>query len=310
MAPHHAARLRLLALCFAAFARTGAFVAVTVVSLKSLLLGNYASYRPSTLAAWLGFSAIPALVLIPVIGSLAGSRWNRTVMLAGTVLMVAVLGLANAEPDIPWLSMAGMLSLEAAFFWSAALALVPAVARAARWRQPPVTAFVLFAAAAGFAAGLRLTLGGAGVSDVAPCALAAALLALIGVALARFPLVEPVSLAASVVRPFVAGLREVFRRRLAWSALLGCCLWSFITLIVLVALVRLPPAQAFADTSDLTLRFAIGLAIGILVSVLNRNTYRHGGVTVFAAIAVVVFAVWLRSSDSWSLPLLGLAIGL
>src|SRR4029077_10662772 len=121
-------------------------------------------------------------------------------------------------------------------------------------------------------------------------------------------LAEPVSLASSIVRPFVAGLREVFRSRLVWSALLGCGLWFFITLIVLVALVRLPPVQTAADTRDLTLRFAIGLAIGILISALNRNTYRHGGVAVFAAVAAVVFAVWLRSSESWSVPLLGLGI--
>src|SRR5439155_12098405 len=75
MAPHHAARLRLLALCVAAFARTAAYAAVTVVSLKLLLNHDYASYRPGTLAAWLGFCAVPALVLIPLIGPLAGSRW-------------------------------------------------------------------------------------------------------------------------------------------------------------------------------------------------------------------------------------------
>jgi len=310
MAPHYAARLRLLALGVAVFARTGAYVAVTVVALKALLIGDYASYRPSTLAAWLGFSAIPALVLVPIIGSLAASRWNRTIMLAGAVLMVAVLGLANAEPDIPWLSLAGMLSLEAAFFWSAAWTLVPTVANAAPWRQPNVAVLLLSAAAVGLTLVVRLTLDGVSASDVARSSLAAALLALIGIALARFPLAEPVSLASSIVRPFVAGLRDVLRSRLTCSALLGCGLWFFITLTVFVALVRLPPAEAATDTRDLTIRFAIGLAIGVMASGLNRNLYRHGGITLFGAVAAVVFAIWIRSSASWSVPFLGLGISL
>jgi 1-acyl-sn-glycerol-3-phosphate acyltransferase len=169
---------------------------------------------------------------------------------------------------------------------------------------------LLVAATGGFAAAVGFALDGTSQSEVARCALAAALLALVGVVLARFEIPEPVSLANSIVRPFFSGLREVARRRLTWGALIGSCVWFFVTLTVGVALVRLAPAVVAEGTRDLTLRFVIGLGIGILVSALNRNTYRHGGVSVFAAVAAVVFAFWLRASESWGTPLLGLGISL
>src|SRR5262249_57823872 len=116
--------------------------------------------------------------------------------------------------------------------------------------------------------GVWLGLNKVGESEIARCGLAAAIVALIGFVIARFQLPEPVSLANSIVRPFATGVREVLRRRLAWSALIGSFVWFFVTLTVFVALVRLPPAEITDGVRDLTVRFAIGLGIGILRALL------------------------------------------
>ena len=147
MAQPHVGRLRLAALCVAVACRAAAYTAVTVLCVSLLQGGHYAAYRPAALAAWLGLSALPALVLAPFIGPLAGSRWNRAVLVGGTALVVAVLGWAWSAGDAPWLPIVGYLSLELAFFAASVAALIPAVAGVARL-SPTTTRLALVLSAA------------------------------------------------------------------------------------------------------------------------------------------------------------------
>src|SRR4051794_35233063 len=147
MPPSHVGRLRLIALCAAVACRAAAYTAVTVLCVALLQGGNYAAYRPGTLAAWLGLSAVPALVLAPFIGPLAGSGWNRAVRVGGTGLVVAGLGWARAQDGAPWLPIVGYLSLGLAFSGTALGALAPALAAAARL-SPTTTRSLLVASAA------------------------------------------------------------------------------------------------------------------------------------------------------------------
>src|SRR5215210_4427738 len=119
MAPHDLGRLRLVALGVAVGCRAAAYTAITILCVALLQNGDFGRYRPGTMAAWLGLSAIPALILTPFIGPLAGSRFNRAVLVGGTGLMVLVLAWAKVQGDIPWLSIVGFLSLELAFFVAA-----------------------------------------------------------------------------------------------------------------------------------------------------------------------------------------------
>src|SRR5687768_11707076 len=139
-----AARLRLLALWVAVAAHTAVVVAVATVALNNLQGGESAEYRPDVLAPWLGLLGAPALLLSPLIGVLAQSRWAWAILVGSSAVGTAV-GLTALEPHPPWLSFAAVLSLSAAFFGTTVLAILPAAGRAARLRPP--TAYVVFAVA-------------------------------------------------------------------------------------------------------------------------------------------------------------------
>lgn len=311
MAPHHVERLRLLALSVGVFTRTVAITIVTVLALTQLLGGEFAVYRTTALAAWLGLSAVPALILSPFVGPVAGSRWNRTVLVGGTIAMFAILIWAYANPSQPWMSIAGVLSLEAAIFWVATIAQIPSIATATRWPRPGVSVLLWFAAATGALVGVHWGRDIRGDSPAFPVsAMVAGLVGLIGVVLARFRLQEPESLAQGIIRPFIAGARDAVRQSLARAALVGLWLWSFVFLASLVAVVRFAAHEVDGGAPEMTIQFVAAFALGILISGLNRNPFRHGGFILYAALAGVAFCLWLRFSQSWSTPLLGLGVAL
>jgi len=309
MAPHHAERLRLLCLLIAVFGRTVALVVITVQALNVLLGGDFSNYRATTLAAWLGLSAVPALVLGPFVGPLAGSRWNRALLVGGSVAMVLLLAWINANLGLPWVSIAGVLSLEAAIFWTAALALIPTIATGVRWRRPAMSAFVLVAATAGSALGCYIGLD-RDATAAARYALVAGLLGLTGVAVARFRLQDPDPLATGILRSFIDGAKDAVRSGPARSALVGLWSWFFVLLGVAVCVVRFAAPVAEGGAAELTIRLLLHTALGILISALSRNLYRHSGFIVVAALSALGFCLWLRFGEAWTGPLLGLGIAL
>jgi hypothetical protein len=132
MAPHPVARLRLLALCVAVAGRTALYADVTVATVTALQNNQYAAYRPGTLAAWLGLCGGPTLLLSPVIGPLVGSRFNRAVLIAGSLVALAAVFMTRSGPETPLLSILGLLSVELAFFGPAVAAGVFGLSRTAR----------------------------------------------------------------------------------------------------------------------------------------------------------------------------------
>lgn len=319
MAPPLAARLRLLALCVAVLARAAALAAVTALGLTVLQNGTYAAYLPDTLAAWLALAAGPGLVVSLFVGPIAGSRWNRVILVGGTAVMVAVLAWAYADPGVPLLSVVGLLSLEAVVFGTAALAAVPALVREGRWMLPfvrnrrlgPIPAGVLVAPAL---AGGLWGFTHSSAADL-PLALLAAVVALVAGVFVRVTFEDPVALQKGLARPVLAGIREMFGQRLAWSPLLGLWVWGFVALAVGVAVIRIESAAAAADGAaayellhNSTLGLGLAFLLGHLVSLLNRNAFRHGGFLVVGFTLLAGACVWYRFGGSWE-PI-GFGLGL
>jgi 1-acyl-sn-glycerol-3-phosphate acyltransferase len=310
MSSSDTARLRLFALCFAVCARSAAFAAITLLALKVLLNHHYGEYRPGTLAAWLGLSAIPALILTSLIGPLAASRWNRTVMIGGTLVLVVVLAWAYVDANVPWLSVVGVLTLEAAFFWSTAVALAPSLSKATCWRAPVVFVGLALVALGGAALGIQIGKTELNEVDAPKYALALALVSCAAIVFVRMPVVEPLSLRGGIVRPFLAGTRDAVRERQGRSALVGLCLWFFVTLATFVVFVRVASLDSL-DAERLTFHALAAVAAGVLLSALNRNPFRHAGFIPFAAVAAVIACIWLRfgSGSEAALLILGAALG-
>ena len=216
MAPPSAARLRLAALCVAVAGRTAAFAAVSIFCINRLQGGDFAGYRPSTLAAWLGLSAVPALILAPFIGPLVAWRWNRVILMGGSLVVVAVLGWARVESEVPWLSLVGLLALELAFFGTNAVVLGSSVSGV----SPTTARFWLVVSAA---VGVWLATVSHFVSRVGlpTLALGWAVVSTFAVLAAVLRPAEPVSLAQGIVnRSWPA--RDAFAHRRARHALVGC----------------------------------------------------------------------------------------
>jgi 1-acyl-sn-glycerol-3-phosphate acyltransferase len=311
MAPHRVARLRLLALCIAVAARTAAYAAITVLCISLLQNGNFASYRPGTLVAWLGLSAVPALLLSPFIGPLAGSRWNRAVLIGGAALVVVALFWAKTEPSVPWLSVLGLLSLEMAFFGTAVGAITTDISGAIRIGATTVRfALILFAAA-----GLWLfTVSHFAMSVTTPSlALGLALVGLVAILFARFPRADPTSLGQGIVKPFVAGVRDALPNRRARHAIVGLWLWFFVALAAVTALMRFGFLEDQPDDPGIdraTRHFGMAVLVGIAITGLNRHPYRHAGFVLYSAAAIVGSIFCLRFWASGMGPLVGLGFAL
>jgi 1-acyl-sn-glycerol-3-phosphate acyltransferase len=307
MPPPHVGRLRLAALCAAVACRLAAYTAVTVLCVSLLQGGHYAAYRPATLAAWLGLSAVPALVLAPFIGPLAGSRWNRAVRVGGTILVVAGLGWAWTQDFAPWLPIVGYLSLELAFFGTAVGALVPAVGDAARLR--PTTARLALVASAALGVWFATVSHFLFQASAPELALGLAVAALLAVLAVDARPAEPVSLAQGIVKPFAAGVRDALGHRRARHALVGMWLWFFVALALVAALTRLAAPDG-PDLDRLTRHVALAVVGGVVVTALNRHPYRHAGFVLYGAAVAAGCVLCLRFWDAGTSPLVGLGLAL
>src|SRR4051794_33942436 len=116
MPPHQAARLRLVALWVAVAAHAAAGAAILTLALQTVQGGNSAAYRPGVLASWLALSSAPALILSPLVAALARSPGSRIVLVAAAGAALLAVAWGYWTPNAAWLSVAGLLSLEAAFF--------------------------------------------------------------------------------------------------------------------------------------------------------------------------------------------------
>jgi 1-acyl-sn-glycerol-3-phosphate acyltransferase len=318
---HHAARLRLLALCVAVACRVAVYAVVTVLAVRQLQGGNYSDYRPVALAAWLALCAAPALLLSPLIGVLAASRWCRVIQIGGTAIVVALLAWSSGADDVPWLSVAGVLSLEAAFFAATVLASIPAIAAAAHLNELTTRVLVLLPAVIG--AWFMTTWAGA-TSMLGPGpALVMAAIALTATVFASASTAGPAT--KGLLRPFLEGSRETLRHRRARSAFIGLLIWFFVALATTVGLVRIESAvePQLSGTGDVpsifvplspvaskTNRLLAGVAVGLLFTLANRYSFRHGGFVPYAAILALISTLGWRFGDSWSWPLLGIGLSL
>ena len=315
MAPHPAARLRLFALGEAVFLHAAIVVAIAIYALRLVSENVYAAYSPGILAGWLGLSVVPALVMAPVFGVLAGSRWNWWVLLVSTLFLVGIVLLPVVGVAVPWLSLAGAATLESVAFGIAVLGNVAAISRSARIRVPIVVVFLALTAAGGALLGFVGGLNLAGAHDPVPlanaCAIAAGA-ALIAVLIGRFR-PPTATLSTGVVRPFAAGATDVGRARLARAAVVGLWFWGFLVALFLVGVLR-TELLAHADVHPDDLMYhrlrAFGWAFvgGVLLTAPSRHPFRHGGFALIGATAGVGCALWLASSDDWHGPVVGLGL--
>ncbi|MBO0698942.1 MAG: hypothetical protein J2P46_11150, partial [Zavarzinella sp.] len=329
MPSHKAARLRLVALGAAVAAYAAAIAVVGTFSLELVQGGDYGAYRPAVLTPWLLLSALPVLIVSPLIAAVARTAWPRVVLLFSTVAALLIVGWGYVTPGAPWLSVAGVASLPAAVFGATVLALLPVAAAAARWRLPSVLTGIAFALLGGFLLGFVLGIGGSGGGQpplgghYAVVLLALAGFAGLGV---QFPVSEPSSLAGGWVRPYLSGIRDALRHRRARNGLFGLWLWGFFAIATVVALARLvgdsghpAPAgglQREAEPPETpavakTVWLAVGVLGGVVLAGVRRHPYRHAWLIPGAATLGLVGILWLRFGEAWRGPLIaiGLALG-
>jgi 1-acyl-sn-glycerol-3-phosphate acyltransferase len=320
-------RLRLYALYVALTALTAAYAAVSAFAIRSLQNDHFAAHRPAALAGWLGLSSVPALVLAPLVGVLAGSRWNRPLLVVTPLAATALLYWAAFDPGVPPLSVAGVLALNLAFLTAATVVRLTSLGRQEHVSVSTLSVGIALClvAAGGFGGFLGTS------TDKLPLGLGVALLLTAGFCAVymREPLSDTVPLARGFVRPFLEGLRESVRQRRARQALIGLGIWSFVAVTSAVILVRLESLVALdRDRAEHTglligdgpdsvsalavLRFLSACAVGVLVTAIQRHPYRHAGFVLYAAAAALGALLWLRFGDAATGPLvlLGFALGL
>lgn len=319
MPPDRLARPRLVALWVAVLCHACVMSAATTYTITALQSRQYHSFNPPAIAAWLGLSCIPALLLTPLIGALANSRRAWETLVFGSAISAAMFSWALLGADVSWLSVLGLLALASAFFVAAALRLIFTVLPIAGVRS--TTAMVLFTLGAVMMSTIGFELG-LGLRDELPSsparstyvAIGCSWIALIASVFARIRPSEFVSLSRGVVRPFIEGSRETTRVRRARNALLALWLWAFFAGAMIVLVMRLIVAtddpRPETSISDFTLRFASSTLWGVVLSALNRNLFRFGWLIFYAVIAIFVCLAWLRFAESADGPLIGIGLAL
>src|SRR5947209_14877945 len=159
MSPSASARVRLVPLCAAVFARSAGQGAVRAYVFILLLTGLFHDNVLGLVFGWLCLAALPAFALAPLAGALAGSPARRVTMIGATLLGLAAVGLCAAQGERgPWLGCLGVLTVEGAFFAAGRQTLAPIAARRADLWFPRVQALLLVAVAAGELTGLAIGL--------------------------------------------------------------------------------------------------------------------------------------------------------
>ncbi len=288
MAPHHVARLRLAALCVAVFA-SSAFLAMTCHhALDILLLGRFNRYAPNTLAAFLGLMAGPALLVAPIVGPMAGSRWNRFLLIGSPVVLLLILIVFSLEKHVAWLSLAGLASVTGVFFVSAVFGSVSTIARTTQLDRTMVIYGLGLAAIFAFPLSYQyLEFQGQAGENTLVIAVALAAAQLILVYLARFPIDWPTANSRSLFRAFVSGIRATLNNRYTGPAYIGLCSWFVIFSIAIGPGFRVAQSASLQyQKTDIISLFVTAFIIGALVPGLFRNAFRQHGFILIGATCV------------------------
>jgi 1-acyl-sn-glycerol-3-phosphate acyltransferase len=318
MPPHHVARLRLLALWLAVSLQAGVLAAVATVTLTTLQSGKYYEFRPPAIAGTLVLACFPALLVTPILAALAGSGRAWHTLVGSGAVSASIVGWAAFNSDNPWLSELAVAALASAFFAAAGLRLLYDALPDAGTRSSTgsvVLALAVFAMVSiGFEVGLGVREEGEHGQHYRYAVVAGAVFALVASIAGRIQPIVSFQPNRGIVSTFVAGVGEGLRFRYAIAALLGLGIWAFVTGAIVVGVIRLVIApddpQPGASVENFTTRLVAAGLWGVVLSALNRNSFRFGWLLVFCAIAILACLIWLRAGGSVDGPLIGIGLAL
>jgi len=260
--------------------------------LTNLQGDKYFAFNPQAIATWLGFACLPALLLSPLIASLAGSSRAWYTMLASSVVSIGVVAWANTVPAASSLSVFGILALASAFLIAAGIRLFWAALSQSGWKSTSV--FVLFAFGLCFVLRFAFVIGHT-LREVSMTRLGffpseAMIPAAVALASTIFSYSRPsefVRFSEGMIRPFIRGFRDVFQHRLARNSLLGLWVWVFVAGMLFIVVIRVAEVGE-PQAIQLTMSFGLGILAGIVLAAINRHAYRSGWAIPFAATGLFV----------------------
>ena len=277
---------------------------------------KFSTFNASAIASWLGFACLPALLLSPLIASLAGSSRAWHTMIAASVVSTGVLTWATFVPEASSLSVFGVLALASAFLVAAGIRLFWVAISQSGWKSTSVlvlaTFGLLFVLRASFDIGHTLRdVSIARVGFFPSHVLLPSAIALAATIFAYMRPVEFVRFSEGMISPFIRGTRDVFRHRLARNSLLGLWVWAFVVFTILVVFIRLGRVRE-PDSIQFTMSFGLGAMAGVVLAAINRHSYRSGWTIPFAVTGLLLQFVFLGFNESieWPLIWMGIALGL
>jgi acyl-[acyl-carrier-protein]-phospholipid O-acyltransferase / long-chain-fatty-acid--[acyl-carrier-protein] ligase len=303
------ARLRLLPLVAAVFARALGANAVRVFVFLSLIPPAGAFHPLSVIFLWLCMTAVPAFALAPLIGALASSKLRQATLILCTLIGLGVIGLGATQVG-PWESCLGVLAMEGAFFAAGRQTLVPIAARPAQVSFPRLQALLAGAVGAGALVGIGIGLRFNPVAPVAgmPEPVLAGLIGYAAAALAllfvRYMGEGDTPLTEGMVKPFLSAFREVARTRNARNTFLALGGWFLLTLLFLYD-------HGWLMTEDELYSFGLALLVGVLLGGLHFHPYRTLGLVPFALLVLFGASIYNLASGDWHGPvwLSGIVLG-
>jgi 1-acyl-sn-glycerol-3-phosphate acyltransferase len=311
--------LKPLSLAIALSLQAGVVAAVGTYSLTTLQSAQYHSFTPPAIAGWLTLTCLPALLLSPLIGALAGSRRAWETMVVAAAASTIVVAYAIGVPDLPWLSVLGVIALASAFFAAAGLRLIFATLQPCQIRSTTAMVLVALGVLAMLSIGFHL---GLGLRDELPklparscyAIIAIAAFALLTAILARVRPAESIPFSQGIVRPFAAGVHQTLRSWPARNSLIGLWIWMLfagtISFVVVRLIVAADDPRPERSVENFTTRLAVAALCGAALTALNRNSFRFGWLILYSAIAMFVCIVWLRFAESADGPVIGIGLSL
>lgn len=305
LAPSH--RLHLIPFWLAIFGRAAGANAVRMFALLTLSTTIFRESVIPLILAWFLLSAVPAVLLAPLIGAMAGSDFRRGVMVfAGGIAVGAIL--LCFFGDGPWLGCVGILAVEGAFFSASKQVMIPSISRQTWMSFPQLQAVFAVASLAGALTGIQFGFefdpGLKTPPNHLPLPLQVGLIGyavmMLGLLFSNFAIETEWKPRDGIIYPFLNVVGQVVRRKYTRIALLYLLLWMVLFVILLGKNHWfLSNLHGFQTTETFGIALVIGVVIGGL---LHFHPFRTVSIVPPAMTLLFFFLLYSVLNDDWTGP--------
>jgi 1-acyl-sn-glycerol-3-phosphate acyltransferase len=297
LAPSH--RWHLLPFWLAIFGRSAGANAVRTFALLVMFEISAKTEEDvvTLIFSWLLLSAVPMVLLSPLIAAVAGSGFRRGIMILGGLVSAGASLLCLFQGG-PWLGCVGILAIEGAFFSASKQAMIPSISRQTWLSLPQLQAVFAVASLGGALTGVLLSVNFdfqlKAPANHMPLPFQVGLIGyavmVLGLLFSKFAVETEWTPRDGIVFPFLRGVGAVVRRKYTRISLLLLLAWL---VMFLVLWGKHHWFLATRDSYRFDESFALALIVGVVIGgLLHFHPFRSCSIAPPALTALFFFLLY------------------